>query len=409
MRVPRRGRHLPVSEQLPDRGQALAQRQRPRRIRVTQIMDPDILKPGLCPDGPPVGVEVRQTGPRPLSGKHPGSAVEHRGQRPGQGHHARTRLGVPEPQLARRAVHVVPTQGQALALPASGQHQQPERCDCRRPHRAVRLRVPQHTAQPPELLRRQKPLARPRLVTAHRPARVPSERYPVPRLGQREHFRQDIDHRVGHCRRVAKPVMQRRNLSSSDLADRHPAQDGKNVLVEHAPVRCNGARLAMHLDMDAHEPFGQFGHGELRVGRHRHGNLAPLDAVDDHGRPLPRLIGRQVPMTPEGHTLRPGRPPGLNHVDLAAGGMDPHPEARQVPIPEDGILGIDGECIDGELGDPELASSGHGRSRQLVSCAGGCEQSVIKKHTTRHQIAAYLNTNVTGTQGSGDGRITEIN
>ena len=31
------------------------------------------------------------------------------------------------------------------------------------------------------------------LVAAHRPARVPSGRYPVPRLSQREHFRQNLD------------------------------------------------------------------------------------------------------------------------------------------------------------------------------------------------------------------------
>ncbi len=119
----------------------------------------------------------------------------------------------------KKAIHKFPAQRQDLALPASGQQQQPERRNHRRPHRAVRFRVPQHTAQPPELLRRQKPLARPLLVAAHRPARIPAGRQSFPGFRQREHSRQNLDRPVGHCRRVTKPVMQRGNLSSSYLVD----------------------------------------------------------------------------------------------------------------------------------------------------------------------------------------------
>ena len=53
--------------------------------------------------------------------------------------------------------------------------------------------------------------------------------------------------RVGCGRRVAKPVMQRRNLASSDRADRYPAQCRQNVAVEVASVRGRRARLAVHV------------------------------------------------------------------------------------------------------------------------------------------------------------------
>ena len=68
-----------------------------------------------------------------------GGTLEHPQHGCRQGNHTRTRLGVPDPQLARRAVHVIPAQRQNLALPASGQHQQADRRNRQQPHRTVRL------------------------------------------------------------------------------------------------------------------------------------------------------------------------------------------------------------------------------------------------------------------------------
>ena len=60
-------------------------------------------------------------------------------------------------------------------------------------------------------------------------------------------------------------------------------------------------------------------------------------------------------------------PLGLHHVDLAASGVEPHPEAYQVQIPEQRILDVNGEDIDGALGDSQLASFRHGRPPQQYS------------------------------------------
>ncbi len=87
--------------------------------------------------------------------------------------HARTRLGVLQPQLPRRPVHVVPTQGHDLVVPA------PTRSASRYgsprwqgADRAIRLRRGQHPTQTAILLHRQKPLPPVVPVLAHRLARV---------------------------------------------------------------------------------------------------------------------------------------------------------------------------------------------------------------------------------------------
>ena len=84
---------------------------------------------------------------------------------------------------------------------------------------------------------------------------------------------------------------------------------------------------------------------------HGHGVLAPLDAVDDNGRLLSSLVGGEVAVEPERDPLRSGGPSRLHDVGLAAGGLDVHAKACQVPVPEHGILLADGERIDSALGD----------------------------------------------------------
>ena len=121
----------------------------------------DTRPPGVVPT-------ITQGARRPLD------AVEHRCHRRGHRHHARTCLRVPNAKLTGRAVHVVPTQRENLRMAASGEHQQPDGRNRRRPHRAVRLRFAQCTAQAPVLLGRQEPLARMLLVAAHGAARIAS-------------------------------------------------------------------------------------------------------------------------------------------------------------------------------------------------------------------------------------------
>ena len=53
------------------------------------------------------------------------------------------------------------------------------------------------------------------------------------------------------------------------------------------------------------------------------------------------------------HPAQPGlrgqepvaRAPGLDDADLAPGGMGPHREAGQLPVPEDGVL-LDLQCLE---------------------------------------------------------------
>ena len=95
----------------------------------------------------------------------------------------------------------------------------------------------------------------------------------------------------------------------------------------------------------------------------------------------------------------------LHDVSLAAGGMDAHAKACQVPVPEHGILLADGERIDSTLGDTSLASSrhggspeGHSRGRRVLEV---CNQTAYDGH----QIEAYWNAELTAMQGLPGGTI----
>ena len=366
VRVARRRRDLLVSEQPPDHGQALTQRKRPAGVGMPEIMDSHVVDTRARPDGPPVVIEVREAAPSLLCGDHPGVSrrtgdrVEHVQGGRRHGNHARTRLGVPQPQLARRTVHVVPAQVQYLATPASGQHEQPDSRERRRPHRS--LRFPQDPAQAPVFLGCEEPLTRAHPVAAQPPARVAPGRSQLPCFRQREHTREHVDHGVRHPRRFAKPVVQCRYLGCSDLAYRHRAQSPQDVVIQYGVILRDRDRLAVRPGINAHETLGQSGHGELRHGRSWLRLLAALDAVDDGGRLLPRLIGRDIPVPAERHAFGTSGPPGLHYVDLLARGVDPHPEAGQVPVPEDRILPFDFECVDGSLEELELASFRHAPS-----------------------------------------------
>ena len=114
--------------------------------------------------------------------------------------------------------------------------------------------------------------------------------------------------------------------------------------------------------MGTHVTLSERGHGEF--GRRRRGDwrFTALDAVDDDGGTFPRFVRDHVAVVPEGHSLQSARTPGLDQVGLPASGVDTHTEPREVPVSEDGILGLHGECIDGALGESEFASPGHGAS-----------------------------------------------
>ena len=169
-------------------------------------MNAHALKSGARLDAVPVVGQVRQAGAGLPAADDPGiafdalDAVEHLLDRRRQRHHARAPLAVAEPQLARRAVDVVPLQGEDFGFTAAGQHQQPDRRDRRRPHRAGGFRLAQGHAGASVLFRRQEPFPGLLAVVAHRLAGIAAVGHKLPGLGQREHLRQHRDDMVGHFR-----------------------------------------------------------------------------------------------------------------------------------------------------------------------------------------------------------------
>ena len=101
MSVTRRARDIRVAEQPPDYGQALAERERPAREGMAEVMDAHIFQPAAPPRVAPVGGELRQMPVRCNPGEHPGAARdaddprEHRRRGGRQRYHPCARLGVP--------------------------------------------------------------------------------------------------------------------------------------------------------------------------------------------------------------------------------------------------------------------------------------------------------------------------
>ena len=89
------------------------------------------------------------------------------------------------------------------------------------------------------------------------------------------------------------------------------------------------------------------GHGEFRRGDRLQ---ALFDAVDDHHRLLSGLLGGNLAVPAEAHPLGPSRPAGLHGVNLPPRGVDPHPEAGEIAVPEDRVLVHDCECVDDVFG-----------------------------------------------------------
>ena len=303
----------------------------------------------------PCLVDVHQMGAGLPARDHPGvarnagNAIEHRLDLQRQRDHARAGLGLPQPQHARATVHVVPLQRQDLVAPAPGQHQQADRRNGRGPQRAVRFPLVHEPAQPAVLAGRQIAFVLlARLVHAHRPARVAAGRRQPPRLGKFEQSREHAHRRVGPGRRGAKFVVQRRDLRAVHRADGKFAEFRQDAGVEDAPVALQGRCPAVHRHMTLQVPLGQTGHGEF--GR-RHRLQALFDAVDDDRRLLPGLLGGNLAVAADAHPLRPSRPAGLHDVDLSPRGVDPHPEAGKIAVPEDRVLVHHGERVDGAFGE----------------------------------------------------------
>ena len=200
---------------------------------MSQIVDPHVVEAGLLPDPLPVPGEAGEPAAGLRPPQHPGNplgpldAVEHVQHRPGQRHHARAGLRIAQAQDPRRAVHVVPFQGEDLVRPAAGEHQQADRGDRGRHHRAPGLEPLQRGPHPAELLRGQEALAGLRAVMADMPAWLAAGRHHPPALAQRKHLRQHPHRLIGRRRRGAKLVVERREVLGPDIRERLGPEAGR--------------------------------------------------------------------------------------------------------------------------------------------------------------------------------------
>ena len=280
---------------------------------------------------------------------------QHPRRRRRQRHQPRAGLRVRELQLARGKVHMLPLKLDDLVAPASRQHQQTDRRRRIDRQPALGLHPVQHRAEVTELRLGQEPLALLLPVLAHVLARVAAGPQ-LPFLGEVEQLAADLQRPVRLIGDVAEIEVERVDVLALDVLHRHAAVGRHDEALHHAAVHPLRALLAAHVDMLFQIARGKLGH------RHRaplHRLLAALDAVDRKSCFLARLVGGDYPVAPQRHPARLPLVPGLDHVDLRAARIDPHPESGNPVVPEHRVAVLHRERIDGALGDGAVFELGH--------------------------------------------------
>ena len=174
------------------------------------------------------------------------------------------------------------------------------------------------------------------LVPTNRLARVPAGRAHLPQLRQVEHLHQDVDRPVRHGGLFAQPVLKFEDVLALHLRHAEFSQDRHDVLAQHDAVVRRSRRFVVHVDVFALVALGEVGHG--RLGLFLGEGLAGLDARDQPDGLLAGLVGRDLAVEADCHTLRLALRPGLNHVYLDARGVDADTEAREIRIPSTASL-----------------------------------------------------------------------
>ena len=149
-------------------------------------------------------------------------------------------------------------------------------------------------------------------------------------------------------------LLQLDDVAALGRCERDLADGRQDVVTEHAADSHLRLRLEPDLDMLFQILQREVGHGRSAVepGGERQGHrfLARLDARNDESGPLSGPVGMEHVMPADRHPLRPVRSPRLGDVDLAAGRIDPDPEAGKVPVPEYRVA-RDLECRHGAVGE----------------------------------------------------------
>ena len=354
------GPHPAMAEELPDHGEALPESERPRRERVPEVVDADVVEPRPRPEDLPGVLEVPEWLAHLAARDHPRVAGDPRqvrddlraGRR--EGHQPRPRLAVGKPQLARLEVDVLPAEAENLAPPAAGEDEEPDRGDGGRrgPTPAPRRRL-QDPTEAPQLLLGEEALVRTLPELLDGPAGVPGASWTKPLvLGHVEDPGEKVNGPVRGVGRLAKRVVQGGDLLAADGGNRGIADGRHDVLSDRGPIEDLRPRLAADRDVLLEIARGELRHRDPGTGRGR-GIVPGLDAGDDAGRPLPRLAGRDRSVAPDGEAPGAALSPALHHEGLGARGIDPHPEAGEVPVPEDHVPLRDGEPSHGPRGEPQ--------------------------------------------------------
>ena len=155
--------------------------------------------------------------------------------------------------------------------------------------------------------------------------------------------------------------MQGRDVGALDQAKRHHSERRQDVVLQRAPVDACGVRIAVLCDVGAHVALGKVGDGGAGLGQERARFLAPLDAVDDLGCALACLGCGDLAVCAQRDAAWRATRPALDDVDLAARGIDAHPEACQRTVPDDDIARGDRERVHRPAGEGQRATARHPR------------------------------------------------
>ena len=317
------------------------------QVRLVPKSLPELPEP-LCRSGP---VPPRKD-PDPVSGQ----AVQDRAGGGGQPDGPRSRLAVPQEQVA--VAEILPLKRQYLALAAAGESQQLHDSG-----QDVPVMPLQHRAQSPGLLPGQEPFAAAAPVASDVSARIASLLAEAKGFGLPHDHRKDRRRPIGGSRgrpERGEPLL---DVGARDRADRLSPEPRKDLVLQVPAVDVERAGLPVP-GLSAKDGLGDVLERRLRSDLRGPGRTAR--PARGQMRPC------KIPRIGQGHRaciaeLRPGALPvalGVHEKPLAAGWQDPDAEAAEFRVADlaDGLAGREG--VDQSLGQ---AAVGHGVSPESVA------------------------------------------
>ena len=248
MRVFQRRGRIVVAEEPGNRGNRRAIQEGHRGVAVPEVMQPDIAKSGLVSHLLPVISDhrrVKKTPPSPCR-KYPratpGKPIQYPAGRRRQPDRPRPGLGVAQIQVSLAVVG--PFEGEDFVAAATGQEQQPDRCDL---NWMIRFMPTQYGAEPLHLFRREKALASAPSVSPDADTGVGTLRAIAINLGlpeeNAEHGRRPVG---GEGRRMKRgePLF---HVPLGDSGDLHVPEPGQDLILEIITIDLSGADLPVPL------------------------------------------------------------------------------------------------------------------------------------------------------------------